>query len=293
MIKGGQRLQQLSRRPAANDSPLKKAADETRNRLGVKLPTTALILGSGFQKVLQGTRIRAEFNIEEIAGFPAMRVKGHTGRILVAEIESLAVLVLSGRAHFYEGHSMDAVMFPVQLLAECGVRDLLLTNAAGGINPAFRPGDFMILSDHINMIGVNPLRGLPVEDGRCFVDLSDTYSTELRYRFHAAAKRESVTLHEGVYLGVCGPSYETPAEIRAFRMLGADAVGMSTIPEALMARYCGLNVAAISCITNCAAGLSSAKLSHSEVLAAGEANAANAARLLSGFAKASTGGAKA
>ena len=292
MIKGGQRLQQLSRRRSRNDTPIKIAAEQLRQGLALEIPRTALILGSGFQKMHQSVHVRAEINIAEISGFPAMRVKGHGGRILIAQIESLDVLIVSGRSHYYEGHSMEAVMFPVRLLAECGVRELLLTNAAGGINPAYQPGDFMIFSDHINLIGVNPLRGLPVEDGRCFVDLSDTYALELRGRFHAAAQRAGVTLHEGVYVGVCGPSYETPAEIRAFRMLGADAVGMSTIPEVLMARYCGLNVAAVSCITNAAAGLSSSKLSHSEVLAAGEANAFNAGRLLKGFARTANPGAK-
>jgi inosine/guanosine/xanthosine phosphorylase family protein len=150
----------------------------------------------------------------------------------------------------------------------------------------------MLFSDHINLIGVNPLRGLPVDDGRCFVDLSDTYCAALRLELQAAAREEGIPLHEGVYLGVSGPSYETPAEIRAFRIWGADAVGMSTIPEALMGRYCGLNVAAVSCITNRAAGIGPGKLSHEEVLGAGEANAANAARLFGRFASRRKAGVK-
>lgn len=180
---------------------------------------------------------------------------------------------------------METVVAPVRLLAECGVTRLVLTNAAGSINPSYKPGDFMLFSDHINFIGVNPLRGLPVEDGRCFVDLSDTYSLEMRNAFKNAAAKENLTLHEGVYLGVSGPSYETPAEIRAFRSLGADAVGMSTIPEVLMARYCGMKVAAFSCLTNYAAGLAAAKLSHQDVLKTGEINAGNAARLLGRFVR--------
>lgn len=284
MIKGGQQLTHLSDLDRnQEDSRLRSAAATLRKHLGPELPELALILGSGFQKLLQGLQIHAEVNITEIPAFPQMRVKGHSGKVLVVEIEGLKVLVIAGRAHYYEGHPMEAVMFPVRVLAECGVRDLVLTNAAGGINPEFKPGDFMAFSDHINLTGVNPLRGMPVEDGRCFVDLSDTYCTEMRATLQSAAQEAGIQLHEGVYLGVSGPTYETPAEIRAFRMWGADAVGMSTIPEALMARYVGMRVAAISCITNCAAGLGKGKLSHQEVLQAGEANAANALRLLKGF----------
>jgi purine-nucleoside phosphorylase len=161
---------------------------------------------------------------------------------------------------------------------------LLLTNAAGGINADYKPGDFMLLADHINFMGVNPLRGLPVEDGHCFVDLSDTYDLDLRRTFQRAAGETGVRLNDGVYIAVSGPTYETPAEIRAFRTLGADAVGMSTVPEAVMARYCGMKVAAISCITNSAAGLGGGKLSHAEVLQAGRANAANAGKLFKRFA---------
>jgi len=285
MIKGGQKLNILTDRNRSKGSgELRNAAKALREHLGNRLPGMALILGSGFQKVLQNFHVDAEFNITEIPGFPRTQVKGHAGRILAVEIEGLRMLVLSGRAHFYEGHSMEAVRFPVRVLAECGVRELLLTNSAGGINPKYQPGDFMVFSDHINLMGVNPLRGMPVEDGRCFVDLSETYSSELRGQFHAASKVEGVRLQEGVYVGVSGPSYETPAEIRAFRMWGADAVGMSTIPEVLMARYHGMEVAAVSCITNHAAGIGPGKLSHEDVLQAGEANAANAARLLQRFA---------
>lgn len=181
---------------------------------------------------------------------------------------------------------MEQVMFPIEVLAGCGVRELLLTNAAGGINRGYRPGDFMLFSDHINLLGVNPLRGSPVEHGKCFVDLSDTYCTRLRRELKTAARSVRVRLEEGVYLGVSGPSYETPAEIRAFRKLGADAVGMSTIPEVLMARFSGMRVAAISCITNYAAGMREEKLSHKEVLLTGRSNATNAVRLLTAFAAA-------
>ena len=180
---------------------------------------------------------------------------------------------------------MERVMFPVRALAAAGITELLLTNAAGGINSRYEPGDFMIFSDHINFTGVNPLRGLPRAEGKCFVDLTEVYSPELRAKLQSAARKEKITLHEGVYIGVSGPSYETPAEIRAFRTMGADAVGMSTIPEVLMARYCGLNVAAVSCITNHAAGTNKEPLSHQEVLNVGRKSAEKAVRLITAFAR--------
>jgi purine-nucleoside phosphorylase len=270
-----------------------ESAERLSTALGGKLPRLALVLGSGFRDVLTSFQIESEVAFADIPGFPSPRVNGHSGRVLKAHLEGLEMLILCGRAHYYEGYSMDAVMYPVQVLAECGVKELLLTNAAGGINPEYKPGDFMLFSDHINFTGTNPLRGLPVEDGRCFVDLSDAYCAQLGAELRSAARHKNLTLREGVYLGVSGPTYETPAEIRAFRTWGADAVGMSTIPEVLMARYCGMRVAAISCITNCAAGMNPGKLSHQEVLQAGQANAANAARLLSRFAQLHRGGAPA
>ena len=257
-------------------------------QFGRQFPETALILGSGFQGVLTAFQIECELPFSQLPGFPLPAVKGHPGRMLLGSIAGMQVLVCAGRAHYYEGHSMEQVMFPIEVLARCGVRELLLTNAAGGINQGYKPGDFMIFSDHINLLGVNPLRGMTVENGKCFVDLSDTYCTRLRGELKTAARSVRVRLKEGVYIGVSGPSYETPAEIRAFRKLGADAVGMSTIPEVLMARFCGMRVAAISCITNYAAGMREGKLSHKEVLAAGRRNATNAVRLLTAFATART-----
>ncbi|MGZ8900543.1 MAG: purine-nucleoside phosphorylase [Limisphaerales bacterium] len=283
MIKGGQHLNRLGDRTRSQPTELQKAANQLRRELGDPLPEMALVLGSGFQDVLDGTQIESETDVAGVPGFPEMRVQGHAGRLVVTKIAGLRLLVLAGRAHYYEGHSMGAVMYPVRLLTECGVKELFLTNAAGGINPEYQPGDFMVIRDHINFMGVNPLRELPVQDGRCFVDLTDAYSEECRALLRLAGREEALSMHEGVYIGVSGPTYETPAEIRAFRMWGADAVGMSTIPEVLMARYCGMKVAAISCITNCAAGLGTGKLSHAEVLEAGKANAARAARLIRRF----------
>ena len=189
-------------------------------------------------------------------------------------------MMLSGRAHFYEGHSMKAVTFAVRALAAYGIRDLILTNAAGGINRKFRAGDFMVLSDHINLMGDNPLRGPPVPDLPRFVDLTHAYDQRLRRLLGRAARECGVKLHSGVYLAVTGPSYETPAEIRAFARLGADAVGMSTVPETIVARQCGLNVAGISCITNLAAGRSKQVLSHAEVLRTAEQVKTLAAQML-------------
>jgi purine-nucleoside phosphorylase len=267
------------------DELVKQCGARVRNAFGNGLPHLALVLGSGFQPVLQSFQVHQELEFARLPGFPKLCVKGHAGRLLLAELAGIRMLVCSGRAHFYEGHSMEAVIFPTRVLAECGVKELLLTNAAGGINARFHPGDFMLFSDHINLAGINPLRGLPIEGGRCFVDLSEAYSLYLRKELKRAALKAGVRLHDGIYIGVSGPSYETPAEIRAFRKLGADAVGMSTIPEVLMARYFGMEVAAISCITNAAAGIGNRKLSHREVLQTGEKSAEKAGRLLTYFAQ--------
>jgi purine-nucleoside phosphorylase len=262
-----------------------KCRARIHRELGSTLPEIALVLGSGFQDSVHGFRVKREVNYRELPGFPQPAVAGHSGVLLLAEIEGWPVLVCSGRAHFYEGHPMETVMFPVRMLANCGVKELVLTNAAGGINPKYRPGDFMLFADHINFTGVNPLRGREVAEGSRFVDLSRAYSPRLRSEFQRASARAKVKLHAGVYIGVSGPTYETPAEIRAFRKLGADAVGMSTIPEVLMGRALGLEVAAISCITNRAAGMRRQELSHEEVLAAGRRGTESALRLFAAFAQ--------
>ena len=180
---------------------------------------------------------------------------------------------------------MERVTFAVRALAAFGVRDLVLTNAAGGLNPRFRAGDFMLLSDHINLMGTNPLCGPPAPGLPRFVDLSHAYDDKLGSLFVRAAKTAKIKLQNGIYLAVTGPSYETPAEIRAFARLGADAVGMSTVPEVIVARQCGLRVAALSCITNMAAGISKSPLSHEEVLETAEKVKPKAAALLEGFAE--------
>lgn len=248
-------------------------------------PTLAMVLGSGFQHALEEFEIEAALSCREIAGFPKTRVRGHAGELMVGHFGTTAVLILSGRAHFYEGDSFSEITFPIRVLAALGIRDLLLTNAAGGINRTFRRGDFMAVSDHINFMGANPLRGKEVSGMNRFVDLTDAYDVGLRRILQRAAGSVNVKLRSGIYLAVSGPSYETPAEIRAFAKLGADAVGMSTVPEVIVARQCGLRVAAVSCITNPAAGRNREKISHAEVLETGERVKRPAARLLAAFAE--------
>jgi purine-nucleoside phosphorylase len=248
-------------------------------------PKLAIVLGSGFHHVLTELRVDKAISYAKIPGFPKPAVSGHAGELYFGHLGKTPVLVLSGRAHFYEGHSMERVTFAVRTLAAFGIHDLLLTNAAGGINQKFRPGDFMVLTDHINFMGANPLRGPAIAGLSRFVDLTDTCDLGLNRLLLKAGKNCSLKLQRGVYLAVSGPSYETPAEIRAFAKLGADAVGMSTVPEAIAARQCGLNVAAISCITNLAAGISKGNLSHSEVLETAERVKSLAAKLLKNFAE--------
>jgi purine-nucleoside phosphorylase len=243
-------------------------------------PSLAIVLGSGFDRAVEGLKVDKEIPFSKIPGFPRPTVKGHAGKLLFGELGGSPVIVLSGRAHFYEGHSMERVTFPVRALAAFGIQDLLLTNAAGGIDKTFRAGDFMLVTDHINFMGVSPLRGTSH-----FVDLTRVYDAQLNSLLQKAAHTRKMKLNKGVYVAVCGPNYETPAEIRAFAILGADAVGMSTVPEAIVARQCGMRVAAVSCITNPAAGLSKQTLSHAEVLETAERVGETGAQLLEAFAR--------
>ncbi len=247
-------------------------------------PVLALVLGSGFHHVLSELKVDVEIPYVKLPGFPPVGVAGHAGNLLLAHLGGTPVAVLSGRAHFYEGHPMSQVTFAMRVLAAYGIRDVLLTNAAGGVNRSFLPGDFMVLEDHINLIGTNPLRG-PAEAGLPrFVDLTRAYDPGLCRLLERAGKACRLKLRRGVYLAVSGPSYETPAEIRAFARLGADAVGMSTVPETIVARQCGMRVAGLSCITNLAAGRTGEPLSHAEVLETAERVKGLAAKLLREFA---------
>ncbi len=248
-------------------------------------PKLAIVLGSGFHHVLEVLEVEAEIDYRRLPGFPPVGVSGHAGKLLFGKLGSCPVLVLSGRAHYYEGHSMEMVTFAVRVLAAFGIRDLLLTNAAGGINGKFRAGDFMVLSDHINFIGDNPLRGAPQPQLPRFLDLTQAYDPGLSRLLEKAGVKAGLRMRSGVYMAVSGPTYETPAEVRAYARLGADAVGMSTVPETIVARQCGMRVVGVSCITNLAAGRSRHPLSHSEVLETAERVRKSAANMLLNFAK--------
>ena len=247
-------------------------------------PRLAIVLGTGFDLDLDGLEKAVCVPYAKIPGFPVVGVEGHRGELVIGQWGPLAVIVLRGRAHFYEGHPMSSVTFAIRVLAVYGVRDLVLTNAAGGISPNFRTGDFMVFKDHINFMGANPLQGTARPGLSRFVDLSSAYDPTLRQLLRRAGRASGLNLHEGIYLAVGGPTYETPAEIRAFRILGADAVGMSTVPEVIVARQCGLRVAAFSCITNLAAGLSKTPLSHAEVLESASGVKEKAGKMLAHFA---------
>ena len=276
--------------------PSPQTAAARLKKLSPLRPTLAIVLGSGFHHVLSELRVDKKVSYAKIPGFPKPGVSGHAGELYFGHLGKTPVVVLSGRAHFYEGHSMERVTFAVRALAAFGIRDLLLTNAAGGINKKFRAGDFMVLADHINFMGANPLRpssaAAPLRrvDGEAapglprFVDMTRVYDARLNALLLKAARACRMKLRPGVYIAVSGPSYETPAEIRAFAALGADAVGMSTVPEAMVARQCGLNVAAVSCVTNLAAGRGKKKLSHAEVLETAGRVKVLAAELLDNFA---------
>lgn len=232
-------------------------------------PKTGLILGSGLGDFCDLLENATEVPFSDIPDFPAATVAGHTGAFLFGTYQGTPVAVLRGRIHCYEGYTPQEVVMPVRLMAMLGVKTVILTNAAGGVNKAYKPGALMLLEDHINFCGANPLTGPNLDQlGPRFPDMSDVYCRQLRERVQELALAEQIPLEQGIYLMYGGPSYETPAEIRAFRTLGADAVGMSTVPEAIAANHCGMHVLGISCITNMAAGILPQKLSHAEVVEA-------------------------
>jgi purine-nucleoside phosphorylase len=230
-------------------------------------PEVGIILGSGLGNVVDAIEIETSIPYGEIPGAKASTVVGHQGRLILGRAGKLPVAVMQGRVHFYEGYEMSEVMFLTRMLGKLGIKKLIVTNAAGGINTSFSAGDLMLISDHINFMGVNPLRGPNVEElGARFPDMSEAYPESLRDLAKEVAKEQNLKLQEGVYLALSGPTYETPAEIRAFRVLGADAVGMSTAPEVVAASHMNIPALGISCITNMAAGILKQKLSHQEVM---------------------------
>lgn len=225
----------------------------------------AIVLGSGLSSLVENLAPEQVIPYSEIEGLPCSTVKGHAGRFALTEISGIRVILAQGRVHLYEGYKASEVTAGIRFLAGTGIKGLILTNAAGSVNPKVRPGSWMMISDHLNLTGTSPLSG---EGG--FVDLTYAYSAAWRGHFAKVAQAEGITLHEGVYAGVLGPQFETPAEVRMLRSLGADAVGMSTVCETIQARALGLEVAAFSCLTNWAAGLHHAPLSHDDVLATGK-----------------------
>jgi purine-nucleoside phosphorylase len=233
-------------------------------------PSVGVVLGSGLGAFADALEDVVAVPFGEIPHFPASTVVGHGGALVLGRSRGVPVAVMKGRVHFYEGYTLDQVVFPVRVLGRLGVEKLLLTNAAGAINPAFAPGDLMVIEDHLNLLG-NPLLGPnPEALGPRFPDMTEAYDRGLRDAAEAACRAASVRCHRGVYVALTGPSYETPAEIRMFRTLGADAVGMSTVPEVIAARHMGMRVMGLSCLTNMAAGVTDRKLDHREVLETGE-----------------------
>lgn len=242
------------------------AASFLDNRVS-PVPRVAVVLGSGLGDFADALASSLVIAYREIPNWPASAVVGHAGKLVVGESRGRRVLALAGRAHYYEGHDMRTATFAVRVLGRLGVKTLILTNAAGGVNTGFRSGALMVIDDHINLFGTNPLVG-PNEDrfGPRFPDMTEVYDRRLRKLADEVAAGLGTTLAHGVYAGLHGPSYETPAEIRFLRTIGADAVGMSTIPEAIVARHMGLDVLGLSCITNMAAGVLPQPLSHDEVM---------------------------
>ncbi|MFY4775901.1 purine-nucleoside phosphorylase [Metabacillus sp. RGM 3146] len=230
-------------------------------------PKIGLILGSGLGVLADDIQNAVKISYSDIPGFPESTVEGHAGQLVLGKLNGVMVAAMQGRFHFYEGYTMDKVTFPVRVMKELGIETLIVTNAAGGINESFEPGDLMLISDHINNTGTNPLIGLNDDNlGVRFPDLSEAYSKRLRLLAKNTAGRIGLSVKEGVYVANTGPSYETPAEIRMLRVMGGDAVGMSTVPEVIVAKHANLEVLGISCISNMAAGILDQPLSHDEVI---------------------------
>jgi purine-nucleoside phosphorylase len=247
-------------------------------------PAIGLILGSGLGVLADEIENPISISYDDIPHFPVSTVAGHKGRLIIGNLMGKCVIAMQGRFHFYEGHSMEAVTYPIRVMKAIGVNQILVTNAAGGINPSFKPGDLMLIQDHINLTSQNPLIGPnDAEFGERFPDMSEAYSHKLIALAKGVAAKEQVNVVEGVYAGMLGPSYETPAEIKFLGMIGADAVGMSTVPEVIVARHSGLDVLGISCISNMAAGISEQALTHDEVMETTEMIKAQFLKLVKGI----------
>lgn len=245
---------------------IKEALEAIRSRSTLQ-PEIGLILGSGLGALADQVTEATSISFSEIPHFHSPAVEGHAGKLILGRMNGVPVVFLQGRFHFYEGHSMDSVVFPTRVISALGIHTLVLTNAAGAVNTQYRPGELMLIQDHLNLMGDNPLRGPNLAElGVRFPDLTEAYHKDCLEVFRKAATELQISYQTGVYAGLLGPSYETPAEVRMLRTWGADAVGMSTVPETIAANHMGVRVAGISCITNLAAGLSPHKLSHQEVI---------------------------
>lgn len=262
---------------------VRKAAGYLLTRFD-KIPETVIVLGSGLGGFADTLENKKTVGYSEIPGFLASTAPGHAGKMICGDVNGKSVLCMSGRFHFYEGYSMQDIGFFVRVLKVAGVKNLIVTNAAGGINSSFKPGDLMLIRDHIKFFDDSPLRGENfAELGPRFNDMSEAYTPALSEIALKAAKTENIDLKQGVYAFMPGPSYETPAEIKMLGIVGADAVGMSTVPEVITAAHCDMNVLGISCITNYAAGIGSEKLSHDDVKKVADQNAEKIEKLIKGI----------
>ncbi len=245
---------------------IEKACTKLRKRFGDRTPRVGLILGSGLGSFADSLKDRVVVGYGDIPGFPTSSVKGHAGQLVLGRVGETWALVMQGRVHYYEGYEMSEVVFPTRVLVSLGCKILVITNAAGGVHADLNAGDLVVLHDHLNLMGVNPLRGdNPDGLGTRFPDMSTAYDPKLRALTKEVARAENVDLRTGVYAALSGPSYETPSEIRMLRTMGADLVGMSTVPEVIAANHMGARVVGLSCVTNLAAGISPTPLSHEEV----------------------------
>ena len=259
---------------------MQTTVDFIKERIGDFKPEIGVILGSGLGE-LADEHCDIKIPYKEIPKFPVPTVEGHSGNLVFADINGKKVVMMQGRFHYYEGHSLAEITYPVKVMKRLGVEKLILTNASGGINPYFKPSTLMIIKDHINFIGSNPLIG-PNDNtlGERFPDMSEVYSMKLRDLAYFSARKLRIPVNEGTYVALTGPSYETPAEVCMLRRFGADAVGMSTVPEAIVGKWLGLEILGISCICNSAAGVGNVGLSHKEVLKAAEAAKDNFKKLI-------------
>jgi purine-nucleoside phosphorylase len=263
------------------------AADYVRQRVGstFRTPVCGIVLGSGLGGLAERVEEATRIPFPHVPGFPTATVSGHAGQLIIGTIANRPVALMAGRFHMYEGHDAALAAFPVRVMHALGAAVYVASNAAGGVRRTFAPGDLMVIADHINLMFRNPLSG-PVEHGdERFPDMSEPYDRALQQQLHAAGRAVGVTLQDGVYCGLLGPTYETPAEVRMLERLGVDAVGMSTVPEVIVARALGMRVAAVSCITNKAAGLSLQTLNHAEVVDTGKAVAASFEALIMEFVR--------